>query len=58
LQKLKERGKANRTCNLALVVLRNVLKNAKIDGFIKSLPVDGIPWQRSEKKARRATGLY
>ncbi len=53
LQKLKERGKANRTCNLALVVLRNVLKNAKIDGFIKSLPVDGIPWQRSEKKARR-----
>lgn len=53
LQKLKERGKANRTCNLALVVLRNVLKNAKIDGFVKSLPVDGIPWQRSEKKARR-----
>lgn len=29
LQKFKERGKANRTCNLALVVLRNVLKNAK-----------------------------
>jgi integrase len=53
LQKLKQGGKANRTCNLALVVLRNVLKNAKIDGFIKSLPVDGIPWQRSEKKARR-----
>ena len=53
LQKLKQRGKANRTCNLALVVLRNVLKNAPIDGFIKSLPLDGIPWQRSEKKARR-----
>ena len=53
LQKLKQNGKANRTCNLALVVLRNVLKNAKIDGFIKSLPVDGIPWQRSEKKASR-----
>jgi integrase len=53
LQKLKQSGKANRTCNLALVVLRNVLKNAKIDGFIKTLPVDGIPWQRSEKKARR-----
>jgi integrase len=53
LQKLKERGKANRTCNLALVVLRNVLKNARIDGYIKSLPVDGIPWQRSEKRARR-----
>src|ERR1044071_7468804 len=53
LQKLKQRGKANRTCNLALVVLRNVLKNAKIDGYIKSLPVDGILWQRSEKKARQ-----
>jgi integrase len=53
LQNLKQHGKANRTCNLALVVLRTVLKNAKIDGFIKSLPVDGIPWQRSEKKARR-----
>jgi integrase len=53
LQKLKQKGKANRTCNLALVVLRNVLKNAKIDGFIKFLPVDGIPWQRTDKKARR-----
>jgi hypothetical protein len=53
LQKLKQRGNAGRTCNLALVVLRNVLKNAKIDGFIKSLPVDGISWHRSEKKARR-----
>jgi integrase len=53
LQKLKERGKSNRTSNLALVVLRNVLKNAKIDGFIKTLPVEGILWQRSEKKARR-----
>jgi integrase len=52
LQKLKERGKANRTCNLALVVLRNVLKSARVDGFIKTLPVDGIAWQRSGKKAR------
>lgn len=53
LQKLKQLGKANRTCNLALVVLRNVVKNAKLDGFIKCLPVDGIPWLRTEKKARR-----
>jgi hypothetical protein len=53
LQILKQRGKANRTCNLALVVLRNVFKNAKIDGFVKNLPVDGIEWQHSEKKARR-----
>ena len=53
LQKLKGRGKANRTCNLALVVLRNVFKSARVDGFIKHLPVDGIPWQRIEKKAHR-----
>jgi integrase len=53
LQKLKQRGKANRTCNLALVCLRNVLKSAKMDGFIKILPVEGIQWQRTEKKARR-----
>ncbi|HNQ90943.1 MAG TPA: tyrosine-type recombinase/integrase [Verrucomicrobiota bacterium] len=51
LQKLKEAGKANRTCNLALVMLRNVLKSARVDGFIKTLPVEGISWQRTEKKA-------
>jgi len=45
LQKLKELGKANRACNRAMVVLRNVLKNAKVDAFIKTLPVDGIAWQ-------------
>ncbi len=33
LQKLKERGNANRTCNLALVVLWNVFKNAKTSSF-------------------------
>lgn len=53
LQRLKQQGKANRTCNLALVVLRNVLKHARIDGFLKTLPVEGIPWHRTEKKARR-----
>ncbi|HEY9172209.1 MAG TPA: site-specific integrase [Verrucomicrobiae bacterium] len=53
VQKLKEHGKAGRTCNLAVVVLRNVLKSARMDGFIKALPVEGISWQRTEKKARR-----
>ena len=39
LQKAQKRGeRPARTCNLALVCLRNVLKNAKIDGYIKSLP--------------------
>jgi integrase len=53
LQKLKTEGRANRTCNLSLVCLRNLLKSARVDGFIKALPVEGIPWQRTEKKARR-----
>lgn len=52
LQRLKEQGRAARTCNLALVMLRNVFKSARIDGFIKAFPVDGIPWQRTEKKSR------
>jgi len=51
LQKLKESGKANRTCNLALAMIRNVLKSARVDGFIKTLPVEGIQWQRTERKA-------
>jgi hypothetical protein len=34
--KMTEHGKANRTCNLALVVLRNVLNRAKQDGFINT----------------------
>ncbi len=42
LQKLKENGRSSRTCNLALVMLRNVLKSARVDGFIKALPVEGI----------------
>src|SRR5215471_5489884 len=42
LQKLKTEGRANRTCNLALVCLRSLLKSAKVDGFIKVLPVEGI----------------
>lgn len=53
LQKLKAKNKANRTCNLALVVLRNVLKTARGDGYIKTLPVEGINWMRTEKKSRR-----
>jgi integrase len=50
---LKEDGLSNRTRKLSLVCLRNVLKKAKVDGFIKALPVDGIGWERVEKKARR-----
>jgi integrase len=53
LQALKKKGRSNRTRNLALVMLRNVLKSARVDGFITTLPVDGIPWQRVDKRARR-----
>ncbi|MSU36346.1 MAG: hypothetical protein EXS36_14865 [Pedosphaera sp.] len=53
LQKLKTEGRASRTCNLSLVCLRNMLKSARVDGFIKGSPSEGIPWQRTEKKARR-----
>ena len=45
LQKLKTEGRANRTCNLSLVCLRNRLKSARVDGFIKSLPVESIPFK-------------
>jgi integrase len=52
LQKLRAAGRANRTCNLALVCLRNALRVARIDGLIKALPTEGIPWRRTEKRAR------
>jgi hypothetical protein len=42
-----------RTCNLALVCLRHVLKAAKRDGYLKTLPSEDIAWQRTETKARR-----
>jgi len=42
-----------RTCNLALVCLRNVLKAAKRDGYLKVMPTAEIAWQRVDKKARR-----
>ncbi len=44
-QKLKTEGRASRTCNLPLVCLKNMLKSARVDGFIKSLPVGGIPFK-------------
>jgi integrase len=52
LNKLRQIRSA-RTCNVALVCLRHVLKAAKRDGHIKVLPVEDIPWQRTESKARR-----
>jgi integrase len=52
LNKLRSRRSA-RTCNLALVCLRHVLKAAKRDGFLTTLPTTDIAWQRTETKTRR-----
>lgn len=52
LNKLRAK-RAPRTCNLALVCLRHVLKAAKRDGYLKTLPSEDIAWQRTDKKSRR-----
>ncbi len=56
LNKLRANRSA-RTCNLALVCLRHVLKAAKRDGFLKTLPSADIAWQRTDKKSRRLCTL-
>ncbi len=33
-------------------MLRNALKSARVDGLIKTLPVEDIQWQRTEGKPR------
>jgi integrase len=48
-----KRSRSPRTCNLALVCLRHVLKAAKRDGYIKTLPSEDIAWQRTDQKKRR-----
>ena len=53
LHKLRKAGKSARTCNLALVCLRNVLKSARTDGHLKGTPADGLPWFKTEKKSHR-----
>lgn len=53
LHALRQAGKSARTCNLALVCLRNVLKAARIDGQLKTNPADGLQWFKTEKKAHR-----
>ena len=52
LNKLRKERSA-RTTNLALICLRHVLKAAKRDGYLATLPTADIEWQRTEHKARR-----
>jgi integrase len=41
-RQLSEQGYANRTINLHVVSLRNMLKMAKMDGHLRALPTDGV----------------
>lgn len=52
LHKLRAK-RSPRTCNIALVCLRHVLKAAKRDGYLKALPSEDIAWQRTDTKSRR-----
>lgn len=49
----KEHHLAQRTCNLSLTCLRNILKTARLDGHLKVSPADGLEWFKTEKKAHR-----
>lgn len=53
LLKLRTQGLMPRTCNLSLTVLRNVFRAAKVDGYLTSLPVDGLQRFRVEHRPRQ-----
>lgn len=53
LLKLRAEGLMPRTCNLSLTVLRNVLRAAKVDGYLTALPVDGLQRFRVEQRPRQ-----
>lgn len=52
LLKLRTQGLMPRTCKLSLTVLRDVFRAAKVDGFLTSLPVDGLQRFRVEHRPR------
>lgn len=53
LHELRAARKAPRTCNISLVCLRNVFKAARVDGFLTTLPTEGLRWFRTETKPRQ-----
>lgn len=53
LLKLRGQGLMPRTCNLSLTILRNVLKAAKVDGFLTDLPMEGLQRLRVEHRPRQ-----
>ena len=53
LHGLRKAKKSARTCNLALVCLRNVFKGVRTDGHLKFSPAEGLDWFKTDKKAHR-----
>jgi integrase len=51
-KRLKQ-GRSPRTCNLDVVVLRNVLKRAVDDGLLTALPIAGIKPLKTTRRERR-----
>jgi len=49
----QEKGLAPRSVNLYLIALRNVLKRAKEDGWIKTLPTDNLRPLKVDQRKRR-----
>jgi len=49
---MRREGLAPRTVNLHIIALRNLLESARLDGHITRSPAEGIPWLRSDTKAR------
>ncbi len=52
LDSLKRDGFSGRTCNLYLIALRHVMKRARRDGYLKSLPTADLEWQKTDIKKR------
>ncbi len=53
LHKLRAQGLMPRSCNLSLTILRNVLRSAKVDGFITAIPTEGLQRFRVEHRPRK-----
>ena len=49
----QSQGVSARTVNLELVALRNVLRKAVDDGYLASLPIEGVKWLKHRTQKRR-----
>ena len=53
LDKRAGEGRAPRTLNIALTVLRNIYREAQEDGLVDSSPCENVKWRKVDKKERR-----